>query len=525
MLKLKLKKEDISEIEELKTQMEKNFINLDNLDKLDEMIAEAKKIKSDFLSGKITSEEDIQKSNEKLYSFLEESKKLKAETNVLPFSKIAERAEILTKEVIGRTFEHYTQNIDELVTDIKENVRQSIYTASILHMEDIPAWKEINLTIINFYLDFLKKNAPERYQEVIDFIDYAFSNTDKIVKEKQTNPQEKANDLGLYTADPLSIMFSGKVTSTLGKLKTIGTFNEQQKTANVNGVKIISQNISQMGVGEAKIFRYALAAFTQKNSTGTSNQKLNLRIFLSFNDYARATNTDISTENGRKNFKKKLKKNLENLMEKHISFSWTENVRGKTKNYGGLSLISGYKINNEAITIDFSLGFAEYLVSLPTLVEYPRALYGVNDRNFNAFAIGEAMFQHYSINNNVIKRTEQMLSVQKILEITSFPTYEKVREERASWEQKIKEQLEKALDHLYECGFIKDWCYSQAKGKKLSDEEASQITSYEKFASLYIWYELNAYPEHNKRADMIIEAKEKNIEKLKRKKLKSKNKE
>ena len=245
-------------------------------------------------------------------------------------------------------------------------------------------------------------------------------------------------------------------------------------------------------------------------------------MFLSFNDYAKATNTDISTDDGQKNFRKKLKKNLENLMEKHVSFSWIEDVRGKTKSYGGLSLISGYKISKDAITIDFSLGFAEYLVSLPTLVEYPRALYGVNDRNYNAFAIGEAMFQHYSINNNVIKGTEQMLSIQKILEITSFPTYEKVKEEHHSWEFLIKEQLEKALDHLHECGLIKDWCYSQAKGKKLTDEEASQITSYEKFASLYVWYELNAYPEHEERADMIIEAKGK---KLKKRKAKPKNKE
>ena len=132
-------------------------------------------------------------------------------------------------------------------------------------------------------------------------------------------------------------------------------------------------------------------------------------------------------------------------MEKHISFSWSGNIRGKSKNYGGLSLISGYKIDNEAITVDFSLGFAEYLVSLPTLVEYPQALYGVNDRNFNAFVIGKAMFLHYPINNNVIKGTEQMLSVQKILEVTSFPTYEKfislysmVRTKRLPWTQKTR---------------------------------------------------------------------------------------
>ena len=504
---------------------EKDFKLLKHVEKLHKILANQEENEANNESEKVTQEDKNQKTIQK---FIEELNKIREENeNPSSDEDVKTALRLIMEDDTGAT-EYYAKNTDKLVEDIKNSVRQSIYATLVLNIGDNPIWREINLDTIFFYGKILNSKAPERYQEVVDFIEYAFANTDKIIQEiqeKHHQSKESTNELGLYTADPLSIMFSGKVTSTLGKLKTVGTFNEQQKTANVNGVKIISQNISQMGVGEAKIFRYALAAFTQRNSTGTSNQKLNLRMFLSLNDYAKATNTDISTENGRKNFKKKLKKNLENLMEKHVSFSWTEDVRGKTKNYGGLSLISGYKISKDAITIDFSLGFAEYLVSLPTLVEYPRALYGVNDRNYNAFAIGEAMFQHYSINNNVIKGTEQMLSVQKILEVTSFPTYEKVREEHHSWEFLIKEQLEKALDHLHECGLIKDWCYSQAKGKKLTDEEASQITSYEKFASLYIWYELNAYPDHNERADTIIEAKEKNIEKLKRRKPKSKNKE
>lgn len=344
---------------------------------------------------------------------------------------------------------------------------------------------------------------------------YEITSTEETLKE---NIQEEkiCRDIGLYNAEPLSIMFSGKISSTLGKLKTIGIIDPIRKSINVCGVKIISQNISQMGVGEAKIFRYAIAAFTQKNSRGTSTSQLRLRMFLSLKDYAHITHTDISSEDKLKNFKKKLKKNLDNLMEKNISFNWSEDIRGKTKNFGGLSLISGYVVKGDAITIDFSLGFAEYLVSLPTLVEYPRALYGVNDRNYNAFAIGEAMFQHYSINNNIIRGTEQILSIQKILQVTSFPPIEKVKRERTSWEQKIKEQLEKALDHLYECGFLKDWCYCQAKGKKLSDKEATKITSYEIFASLYIWYELNDYPEHSERTNTIIEAKAKSIANTKR---------
>ena len=343
--------------------------------------------------------------------------------------------------------------------------------------------------------------------------------------EKQNNnnkySENKTSEIGLYKADPLSIMFSGKLTGTLGKLKTVGIIDHLRKNVNVNGVKIISQNISQMGVGEAKIFRYAIAAFTKVNSRGTSSQQLRLRVFLSLNDYAQITDTDITSEFGLKNFKKKLKKNLENLLQKNITFSWSEDIKGKTKNFGGLSLISGYSVKGEAITIDFSLGLAEYLVSLPTLIEFPRSLYKVNDRFINAYAIGEALFRHYSINNNVIRSTEQMFSIIKLLEVTSFPSEEKIKAEKWSWEYKVKEPFEKALDELCRCGLIKDWCYSQAKGKKLSDKEATQITSYEVFVSLYVWYELNEYPEHKERADTIIEAKVKSIEKIKRRKTKN----
>ena len=268
--------------------------------------------------------------------------------------------------------------LDEATGEIVPTRKKQIITkttTTILEASDIK--KEI----IEKIVEPLKEKDLEKYKEAVELVEK--------IPETPKKSEQTSSALGLYTANPLSVMFNGKATGALGQLKSAGDINPQRKTADVKGVKIISQNITEMGVGEAKIFRYALAAFTQKNSTGTSNSKLNLRMFLSFKDYAEATNTDISNEYNLKNFKKKLKKNLENLMEKHISFSWTENVRGKSRAYGGLSLISGYKIDNEAITVDFSLGFAEYLASLPTLVEYPRALYSVNDRNFNAFAIGE----------------------------------------------------------------------------------------------------------------------------------------
>ena len=42
---------------------------------------------------------------------------------------------------------------------------------------------------------------------------------------------KNTSELGLYTANPLSIMFSGTITHTLDKLKTVGIIDSIRKSA------------------------------------------------------------------------------------------------------------------------------------------------------------------------------------------------------------------------------------------------------------------------------------------------------
>ena len=404
----------------------------------------------------------------------------------------AKKRQSVTKQVLIGKLDEAT---GEIVPTRKKQTR-TITTTTIFDAEDLK--KELIKGV-----EPLKESDPEKYEKAIELVE-------KIQEQKPTT-----SELGLYQANPLSIMFSGKALHALGQARTVGKIDTLRRNLNINGVTIFLKNfkeISSLGVAEQKIFRYIIAAFTEKNSTGTQNPQLRQRLFLSLSDYAKVTGTDINTEDRLKNFKKKLKKNLDNLKE-DTTFSWTETIRGKDKSYTNISFISGYRITKDTIVIELSLSAAEYLVSLNTFIQYPRSLYLIDDRDYNAFAIGEALARHYSMNNNVIRGTEQMISVLKLLECTSFPSYEIIKEQRASWEQKVKEPLEKALEHLHQCGTIKDWCYSKAKGIRLTDEEAYQITSYERFVSLYIWYELSEYPEHSERADIIIGAKAKNLEK------------
>ena len=420
-------------------------------------------------------------------------RKIKGVTYVYEQTKIynPEKRQSVTKQVlIGKVDE----TTGEIVPTGKKQTR-TITTTTIFDADDLK--KELIQNI-----EPLKESDPEKYEKAIELVE-------------QIPEQKPTSELGLYQANPLSIMFSGKALHALGQARTVGKIDNIRRNLNINGVTIFLKNfkeISSLGVAEQKIFRYIIAAFTEKNSTGTQNPQLRQRLFLSLSDYAKVTGTDISTEDRLKNFKKKLKKNLDNLKE-DTTFSWTETIKGKDKSYTNISFISGYRITKDTIVVELSLSAAEYLVSLNTFIQYPRSLYIIDDRDYNAFAIGEALARHYSMNNNVIRGTEQMISVLKLLECTSFPSYETIKSKRWGWERNIKEPLEKALEHLHQCGTIKDWCYSKAKGIRLTDEEAYQITSYEKFVSLYIWYELTEYPEHSERADIIIEAKNKKTHK------------
>ena len=156
------------------------------------------------------------------------------------------------------------------------------------------------------------------------------------------------------------------------------------------------------------------------------------------------------------------------------------------------------------------------------LLNYPRSLYKLDDRDFNAFAIGEAMCIHYSQDNNVIRQTEGKLRVETLLKYTSFPNYEELKAQKRSWEERVKEPFENALDHLTKNGFLKDWKYCHNGGIEITDEEIKTgiINSYEKFISLIIKFELNDYDDSKIRA---IEITEKKAEKIKKLKTKRKN--
>ena len=441
------------------------------------------------------------------------------------------KVEKIYKNAHKRSLKYYPSHLDELAEGLKQEVKGlAMFIGTIEYtlkknvketlspsQSQIEIYKNAFKAEVNYYLEMLKNNAPQKYEEVINFIDYALSHIMEFFNEQQEEIKNALAQIRLNRTTPLSFMFSGKATNVLGRARTKGEFDIASRTLNIEGVNIFTpESIQNIGVGTAKIFRYAVAEFTKRNHQNATGDKINVRIFLDVEDFAQANGINIDSESAMKNFRFKLKKSLETL--RYSGISWTEKIKGQPRSYCGMNYIGKYELKSNSLMIEFTISMAEYLTSLP-LLNYPRSLYKLDDRDFNAFAIGEAMCIHYSQDNNVIRQTEGKLRVETLLKYTSFPTYDELKKHGWSWEAHVKEHFEKALDHLTQCGFLKDWKYCYNGGIEITDEEINTgiINSYEKFISLIIKFELNDYDDSRTRAVEITEKKSEKIKKLKAK--------
>ena len=339
---------------------------------------------------------------------------------------------------------------------------------------------------------------------------------------------------GLFTLAPLSPAFTSAALDALSMARTIGKRDPVNNSllripVGRSKVEITSAEVSKLGVGEQKLLRYAVSMFTKVNAGNEKNPTL--KVYGSTKDYARACGERIDPktmdtaeaqekENRRAakaldNFKVKVRKNAEAL--RIAGFRWEENTKGKNKAYGAISFISGYRVDDNTITLTFAQDVAEILVQRP-LSETPRALYSISERNPNAYAMAEAMAKHYGIYNNVMAGTEQVLKVETLLSYTGLgDAVGATGRYRSRWESRIKEPFEAALDELALKGFFRpvrdgeslhNWRYCTSGQVPLSDEEAESIVSYEQWLSLYVRFELADFAPHEERHREIADRKE-----------------
>lgn len=331
-----------------------------------------------------------------------------------------------------------------------------------------------------------------------------------------------------YEIAPLGVTFASTPADALARARTSGKVNEYSpNTLQVDDTIITALEanaIKSLGVGEIKMLKAGILAFTAVNSRGQNPPTL--RVIIDTADYARKCGVEIEAQqmptpeaqaaedkradNAAHNFLAKTRRNLHNLRA-NASFSWTETTRGRADAYNEIAFISGYRVTRKSISMDFGLRAAEYLVTRHYRQE-PETLFLVDERREDAYAIGDYLNRHYSIDKNVTRDIEHTSSIPAILAVTSIPSIEEIRQgkgkSKRTWRDLIKDRFESALDELTRVGFLSTWAYSHPKKQLLTDDEADSINSYEEYASLYLYYEIANYPQHTERVK-AIQAKQK----------------
>lgn len=329
-------------------------------------------------------------------------------------------------------------------------------------------------------------------------------------------------------------MLHGKGTDQLAKMA--GEKITENKLNNtgvvVSGeVKLVLDKFNELtgtlGVSTDKLLRTAIAFFTELNHTGSNAKKLSqTAVTIPLKDYALRCGYDVEVhetatpeeaeveakraKTALDNARRKINKDLAIMFAS--SLSWKEKVRGKQADYMDIRLIEAKGIRNGNICIKFTQLFAEYLISLPQ-TKYPVALLAVDERNNNAYNMGLKMTIHYNMDNNQIVGTAQLLKVRTLLECTTLPDSNSSMVKKKGWKDRIKEPFENALDALTACGLLEDWRYSHPKGVELTDEEATNFSSFDEWADTLVYFTLADAPDHKERLARKAEKKAKTTKK------------
>lgn len=353
----------------------------------------------------------------------------------------------------------------------------------------------------------------------------------------------------LSKADPeeaYMIMARSKVTSEYSRMNYKQA--EEDRIANKaiinrHDVKLeiqLDNMRGKLGVSTSKLLSYSLSVLTRQNDFRTADpKKLNKEIHIPLREYAEALGYDVAehitfTAEDEEKERKRVKTIIDNVrksVRKDLSIihastlSWEEKIRNKTAPFN-LSLIDFSTILNGNIVIVFTDTFSKYLSVSNKMTYYPKVLLKLDaNHQQTAYYIGHKIADYHAMDGNRLddkSNKSNILSVKTLLDASNLISYEELQKtpDKGHWYARIKDPFENALDTLKAEGLLKGWKYTHGKSIDLTDDEAYNIDSYKKFASMYITFEMAEEPDDAERLQKKQEARKKNTQKNKPRKKK-----
>lgn len=206
-------------------------------------------------------------------------------------------------------------------------------------------------------------------------------------------------------------------------------------------------------------------------------------------EYMRLCGTPM-TKASKDKARRRVKEDLEALY--NISMEWTERSGRQTKDYLKMRIITQQGIKGGNIVVEFSPQMADYLTHA-YIMQYPKELLRVDERNPATYFIGRKLLQHHSMDSNQRKGTANIIGVKTLLACCEdiIPSYSQVMRGDRHVAQRIITPFENALDALSAEGIIQ-WHYCNSKSEPLAQAQLNQM-EYDIFVKLFIHFEaLNA---------------------------------
>jgi len=389
----------------------------------------------------------------------------------------------LVTKIKEKQAETYSDNIHQLVTDLQSSIRRIIVnffiwgnlSPSLFENEVVGGYI---YTLLNPYLKYLEKKAPEEFNKMDNFIYEAVMRKYRVSFEELDKSRNQ---------NKFALMRNGTATNQLMKIPPKKRPQEAKIDVLTNTAKFNHDNflvtfekfseIQGLRTSTKKLLDELMIKFTEGNGK-------NLIVNLSLDEHM-----DMRGLKDEKEARKQVKEDLETLSNMTLTFN--QKIDGKPKDFLNLKIIGTHGIKNGIISAAFDIGFHELILKYQPM-PIPQAFLALNDnRNPNAYLLGRRISLHKNMNYGT--KNEDIISVRTLLETCpNIPTKEEVAQKDRDYKRKIIEPFEIGMNALEETKIF-TWEYCHSKGEPLTDEELKTI-DYEIFINLLIKITWTDYP-------------------------------
>ena len=459
-------------------------------------------------------------------------------------TELGKEASALKEAVEGRYIDSFKKRPIKILDDVREIVNATDREEFISHLEKnrIEIYRNyagIGESIYSLaneeWQQLLAESTKESYSNMYYFLGGRLQSQLKALDYYGIDRAEYDKVLHVYISQwykreksehPITVPH-GKLTDSLAKMGNSNPDKDLLGNAyyNTGDMQAVVERFDELrrglNINAHKLLTVATGEFAKVNNYDMEERQgnpLRLGVHFSFTDYAEDRGIDLTNKEQVKELRKSINKDL-TLLRRTAFLRWDEKVQGKPYNFDEMGLFGRTYLKDDVIYMEFTQSFGLYLSLLP-LTQYSKALLLVDGRNPNAYNMGLKMCEHFNLDNNRYKGTHNVLRVSTLLKETSLPSYDKVTKQRTSWESKIKEPFEQALDKLYELGVISSWSYAKTGGIDLTDEEGYNITNFHEWQDLLIKFELSNPKDQTER----LERKAKERKRTEAKKARASNK-